>query len=33
MLKYLFAKNEDIAPGTAAVFFGFSSIIWFVIGT
>ncbi len=33
MLKYLFAKNEDIPPGTSAIFFGFSSIIWFVIGT
>lgn len=33
MFKYLFAKNEEIPPGTAAVYFGFSSIIWFVIGT
>jgi len=33
MLKYLFARNEDIPPGTAAVYFGMSSIIWFVIGT
>jgi cytochrome c oxidase cbb3-type subunit I len=33
MLKYLFAKNEDIPSGSAAVFFGFSSIVWFVIGT
>lgn len=33
MFKYLFAKNEDIPNGTAAVFFGFSSIIWFIIGT
>ena len=33
MFKYLFARNEDIPPGSAAVFFGFSSIIWFVIGT
>jgi len=33
MLKYLFKRNEDIPPGTAAVFFGFSSIMWFVIGT
>lgn len=33
MFKYLFAKNEDIPPGTAAVYFGFSSIIWFVVGT
>jgi cytochrome c oxidase cbb3-type subunit 1 len=33
MLKYLTAKNEDIPPGTAAVFFGISSIMWFIIGT
>ena len=33
MFKYLFAKNEDIPPGTAAVYFGISSIVWFVIGT
>ena len=33
MFKYLFAKNEDIPPGTAAVYFGLSSIVWFVIGT
>ncbi|MBL4851262.1 MAG: cbb3-type cytochrome c oxidase subunit I [Gammaproteobacteria bacterium] len=33
MFKYLFAKNEDIPAGSAAVFFGFSSIIWFIIGT
>lgn len=33
MYKYLFAKNEEIPPGTAAIFFGFSSIMWFVIGT
>ena len=33
MLKYLTARNEDIPPGTAAVYFGFSSILWFVIGT
>ena len=33
MLKYLFAKNEDIPPGSAAIYFGFSSIAWFVIGT
>ena len=33
MFKYLFAKNEDIPPGSAAVYFGFSSIVWFVIGT
>ena len=33
MLKYLFARNEDIPHGTAAVYFGISSIMWFVIGT
>lgn len=33
MFKYLFARNEDIPPGTSAVYFGISSIIWFVIGT
>ena len=33
MFKYLLGKNEDIPSGSAAVFFGFSSIIWFVIGT
>ena len=33
MFKYLFAKNEDIPPGSAAVYFGFSAIVWFVIGT
>ncbi len=33
MLKYLFAKNEDIPPGSAAIFFAFSSIVWFVVGT
>ncbi len=33
MFKYLFVKNEDIPAGSAAVFFGFSSIIWFIIGT
>ena len=33
MLKYLFARNDDIPAGTSAVFFGFSSILWFVIGT
>jgi cytochrome c oxidase cbb3-type subunit 1 len=33
MFKYLFAKNEEIPPGSAAIYFGFSSIIWFVIGT
>jgi cytochrome c oxidase cbb3-type subunit 1 len=33
ILKYLFAKNEAIPVGSAAIFFGFSSIVWFVIGT
>ena len=33
LLKYLFAKNEDIPPGSATIFFGFSAIFWFVIGT
>ncbi len=33
MFKYLFAKNDDIPAGSAAVYFGFSSIVWFVIGT
>ena len=33
MLKYLTARNEDIPAGTAAIYFGFSSILWFVIGT
>jgi cytochrome c oxidase cbb3-type subunit 1 len=33
MFKYLFARNEEIPPGTAAVYFGISSILWFVIGT
>jgi len=33
MFKYLLAKNEDIPAGSAAVYFGFSSIVWFVIGT
>lgn len=33
MFKYMFAKNEEIPPGTAAVYFGISSILWFVIGT
>ena len=32
LLKYLFAK-KNIPAGSAAVFFGFSSIIWFMIGT
>ncbi|OIO70201.1 MAG: cytochrome-c oxidase [Zetaproteobacteria bacterium CG12_big_fil_rev_8_21_14_0_65_55_1124] len=33
MLKYLFSKEDDIPQGTAAIFFGISSIAWFVIGT
>ena len=33
MFKYLFAKEADIPAGSAAVYFGYSSIIWFVIGT
>jgi len=33
MLKYLFAKEEDIPGGSAALFFGFSCIMWFIIGT
>jgi len=33
MFKYLLAKNEDIPPGAASAYFGFSSIVWFVIGT
>lgn len=33
MLKYLFARNQDIPPGTAAIYMGYSSIIWFVVGT
>jgi len=33
MLKYLFAKEENIPQGTAALFFGVSSIAWFIIGT
>lgn len=33
MLKYLFAKEKDIPGGTAALFFGFSCIMWFIIGT
>jgi len=33
MFKYLFAKNEDIPAGSSAIFFGFSSIVWFIIGT
>lgn len=33
MFKYLFAKKEDIPDGSAAVYFGFSAMVWFVIGT
>ncbi|MDQ6950362.1 MAG: cbb3-type cytochrome c oxidase subunit I [Mariprofundales bacterium] len=33
MLKYLLAKEEDIPQGSAAIFFGVSSICWFIIGT
>ncbi|MDX8413141.1 MAG: cbb3-type cytochrome c oxidase subunit I [Mariprofundales bacterium] len=33
MLKYLFAKENDIPQGSAAIFFGLSSIAWFIIGT
>ncbi|PIW49404.1 MAG: cytochrome-c oxidase [Zetaproteobacteria bacterium CG12_big_fil_rev_8_21_14_0_65_54_13] len=33
MLKYLFSKEENIPQGTAALFFGISSIAWFIIGT
>lgn len=33
MFKYLVAKNEEIPRGTSAVYFGVSSIIWFIIGT
>ena len=33
LMKYLFAKNEDIPAGSATIFFGFSSIFWFVVGT
>ncbi len=33
MLKYLFAREEDIPSGTAALYFGFTAIVWFVIGT
>jgi len=33
MLKYLFSKEDDIPQGTAAIFFGISSIAWFIIGT
>ncbi|MES1981558.1 MAG: cbb3-type cytochrome c oxidase subunit I [Pseudomonadota bacterium] len=33
VLKYMFGKNEDIPSGSAAVYFSFSSIVWFVMGT
>lgn len=33
MFKLLFAKNEEIPAGSAAIYFGFSAIVWFVIGT
>ncbi|EAU53374.1 cbb3-type cytochrome c oxidase subunit I [Mariprofundus ferrooxydans] len=33
MLKYLFAKEDDIPQGTTALFFAVSSIAWFIIGT
>ena len=33
MLKYLMARNEDIPPGSSAIYWGFSAIVWFVIGT
>jgi len=33
VLKYLFAKNEDIPPGSATIVFGFSAILWFIVGT
>ena len=33
MFKYLLAKNDDIPQGSAAFYFGFSAIVWFVIGT
>lgn len=33
LFKYLFAKNEDIPAGSATIFFGFSSILWFIVGT
>ena len=33
MFKYLFAKADEIPAGSAAIYFGYSSIIWFVIGT
>jgi len=33
LMKYLFAKNDEIPAGSATIFFGFSSIFWFVVGT
>ena len=33
MFKYLLARNDDIPAGSAAVFFGFSAICWFILGT
>ena len=33
MFKYLFAKEDDIPAGSAAIFFGYSSILWFIVGT
>jgi len=33
LMKYLFARNDEIPPGSATIFFGFSSIFWFVVGT
>jgi len=33
MLKYLFAKEDDIPQGTAGIFFAVSSICWFIVGT
>jgi len=33
MLKYLFAKEDDIPQGSCALFFAVSSIAWFIIGT
>src|SRR3569623_2260995 len=33
LFKFLFAKNEDIPPGSTTILFGYSAILWFVIGT
>ncbi len=33
MLKYLFAKEDDIPQGSAGLFFAVSAICWFIIGT